>query len=312
MARDAAHRFLGFARMMGGYRGAPGTTSMKLSLLSVPQWAYREDTKFTFRESEMRTRNGREPGSTEKVCATLKMCKALSGGFMRVLRFLPLVIIFQISFLAQTTTSAQGDPQAIAVVQAAITALGGATAIGQAQSWTFQAQMRGPQANGNVRYMTSTHPDTGQVRLANGKTKSAPLIRSYFIPALVGRILLMESQDPRFSILYAGTSMLASGPVTVVIFAVGPRRLPAQIWSFDASNRPVEVDFRVPAEIGARQSFPFLTVLSDYRSASGVFYPFQIVSAVPGKPPEIIALQSVTATTTVPPNDFNGRGGDLQ
>jgi hypothetical protein len=231
---------------------------------------------------------------------------------MRVLRLLPFVVLFSIPLFAQNTTSAQRDPQAIAVVQAAMTALGGATAIGQAQSWTFQAQMQGPYANGNIEYKISTHTDTGRFRLANGQTKPAPPIRSHFIPALVGPILLKQSQDPEFSILYAGTSTLASGPVTVVVFAIGPTRLPAQIWFFDAANRPVQVDFRVPAQIGARESFPFLTALSDYRSVSGVSYPFQIVSVVPGKPPEIVALQSVATSATVPPNDFNGPGGDLQ
>lgn len=231
---------------------------------------------------------------------------------MRVLGLLPLVLIVPIQVRAQTQAQAQGDPQAIAVVQAAITALGGATAIGQAQSWTFQAQMKGPHANGNVRYVVSTDTDSGTVLAASGKSKQAPLIHSYFVPALVGSILLKESQDPQFSLQYAGTSTLASGSVAVVIFTVGSKGSPAQIWSFDTTNRPVQVDFRVPAQIGARESFPFLIALSDYRSLSGVFYPFQIVSVVPGRSPEIIVLQSVTAATTVPPNDFNGPGGDLQ
>jgi hypothetical protein len=231
---------------------------------------------------------------------------------MRVLRFLPLLLLFSIPLLAQTTPQAQGDPQAIAVVQAAITALGGAAAIGQTQSWTFQAQMQGPHANANLDYVISTDTDTGKFLLANGKTKPAPLIHSHFIPALVGPILVKQSQDPEFSILYVGPSTLDSKPVTVVVFAVGPTRLPAQIWSFDATNLPVRVDFRSPAEIGARESFPFVVVLSDYRSVSGISYPFRIVSLLPGGPPQIVALQSVVASTTVPRNEFNGPGGDLR
>jgi hypothetical protein len=230
---------------------------------------------------------------------------------MRALRLLPFVILFSIPLPAQTT-SAQGDPQAIAVVQAAITALGGATAIGQAQSWTFQAQVQGPHANGNVEYRISTHTDTGKFVLANGKTKPAPPIRSHFVPALVGSILLKESQDPQFSILYAGTSTLASGPVTIVVFAVGPTKLPGQIWFFDAANLPIQVDFKQPAEIGARESFPVVVMLSNYQPVSGVFYPFRIVSILAGRPPQIIALRSVAGDATVPPNDFNGPGGDLQ
>jgi hypothetical protein len=204
------------------------------------------------------------------------------------------------------------DPQAVAVVQAAITALGGATAIGQAQSWTFQAQTQGPHSNGNVDYMISTHTDTGHYVLADGTTKPAPAIHSHFVPALVGAILLKESQDPEFSVQYVGLSTQDSKPVTTIIFRVGSEGFSAQIWTFDAANLPVRIDFRLPAEIGARQSFPLLVALSDYRPVSGALYPFQIVSFLPGKPPEIVTLQSVNANSTAPPNDFNGSAGDLR
>ncbi len=212
----------------------------------------------------------------------------------------------------QATTQPASDPQAVAVVQAAITALGGATAIGQAQSWTFQAQTQGPHSNGNIDYTISTDTDTGKRFLRDGTTRPAPAIHSHFVPALVGAILLTESQDPNFSMLYAGASTMDSKPVTAIIFAVGPAKLPAQIWTFDAANLPVQIDFRLPAQIGARESFPFVVALSDYQPVSGVQYPFRIISFVPGKPPEIVTLQSVSASTTAPPNDFNGPGGDLR
>jgi len=206
------------------------------------------------------------------------------------------------------------DPQAVAVVQAAITALGGATAIGQAQSWTFQAQMQGPHSNGNVDYMISTHSDTGHFVLADGTMKPAPLIHSHFVPALVGSILLKESQDPKFSIHYMGPTTLDSKPVTVItfLFTVGAVKLPSQIWTFDAANLPVLIDFRAPAEIGARRSFPVVVTLLDYRNVAGVLYPFRIVSFLPGRPPQIVTLQSISASTTVPPSEFNGPGGDLR
>jgi hypothetical protein len=204
------------------------------------------------------------------------------------------------------------DPQAVAVVQAAITALGGAAALAQAQSWTFQAQMQGPQANRNVDYMISTHTDTGHYVLPDGTTKPAPAIHSHFVPALAGAILLKESQNPKFSLHYAGQSTLDSRPVSVIVFSSGPIQFRAQIWYFDASNLPVQIDFRLSAQIGARQSLYGLVALSDYRSVSGVLYPFQIVSSLPGRPPEIVTVQSVTTSTTAEPNEFNGPAGDLQ
>lgn len=214
---------------------------------------------------------------------------------------------------SQTTTPQPvSDPQAVAVVQAAITALGGATAISQAQSWTFQAQTHGPHSNGSVDYMISTHTDTGKIMRPDKTMKVAPLIHSHFVPALVGAILLKESQDTEFSMRLAGPSTLESKPVTTVVFTVGKAQMPAQIWVFDAANLPVLIDFRSPAEIGARQSFPLVVGLSSYQLVSGVLYPFEIVTFLPGKPPEVVTIQSVNAAATAPVNEYNGLAGDLQ
>jgi hypothetical protein len=240
---------------------------------------------------------------------------------MRCLRFgLLIFLLFGVSAWAQQPTASQqatstqpaSDPQAVAVVQAAITALGGATAISQAQNWTFQAQLQGPHANGNVSYSMSTKTDTGQLALANGTTNQAPLIQSHFLPALVGAILVKESQDPDFAILTGGSSTLDSVPVNIIVFAIGPQSIPAQIWYFNSSGLPVLVDFKLPAEIGARRSFPNVVSLSDYRSVSGVLYPHEIVSLVPGKPRELVTIQFVTPGATAATNNFTGQAGDLR
>ncbi len=230
------------------------------------------------------------------------------------------LLLLNVSVLAQQSTTSQqvspaqpaSDPQAVAVVQAAITALGGAAAIGQAQSWTFQAQTQGPHSNGNVDYLISTDTDTGKLVRRDGTTRRAPAVHSHFVPALVGAILLKESQDPEFSMQYAGLSTLDSKPVTTIVFTIGKVKFPAQIWTFDAANLPVQIDFRLSAEIGARESFPIVVALSDYRPVSGLLYPFQIVSFLPGGPPEIVTLQSVNANATSAPNDYNGAAGDLR
>lgn len=213
---------------------------------------------------------------------------------------------------SSTTTQSASDPQGVAIVQTAITALGGATAIGEAQSWTFQAQMQGPHANGTVSYLISTNADTGSFLGANGTTKPAAAIHSHLVPALAGAILLNESKNPQFTILNGGTSTLDSQPVSVVTFAIGPQNIPAQVWYFNPAGLPVLIDFRLPAVIGARLSFPFVVALSDYKSVAGVSYPFSIVSFVPGKPRELVTLQSIAPGTAAPTNEFNGQAGDLR
>ena len=215
---------------------------------------------------------------------------------------------------SQTTPQVASDPQAVAVVQAAITALGGATAISQAQSWTFQAQMRGAFANGSVGYVVSTDTDRGVFAAADGSTRPAPPIHSHFVPALIASILLKESQDPRFSFFYEVAGIQDVNPVSMirVVLTDGSANFVAQFWWFDASGLPVLADFRLPAEIGARVSFPGVVRLSNYQTVSGVRYPFSIVAFLPGGLPQTTTIQSITTGSATTPNEFNGKGGDLR
>jgi hypothetical protein len=241
------------------------------------------------------------------------------------LSMLLLLLVPTVSVWPQQTLASPGQPQgpdsssqtikqpeALTVVQEAITALGGATAIGQAQNWTFQAQMQGPRGNGSIEYAMSTHTDRGQVARMDGTTQPARAIESIFVLALVGSILLKESQDTELSIHYSGASSLNSNPVTVLTFSVGLTQVPAQIWYFDANNLPVQVDFRLPAEIGARRSLHGMVSLSDYRQVSAVMYPFRIVAFMPGQPPEVLTIDTIATDKTASVNQFNGPGGDLR
>jgi hypothetical protein len=229
-------------------------------------------------------------------------------------------LLFAVSAWAQQSVSSQqaspsqtaSDPQAVAVVQAAITALGGATAIGQAQSWTFQGRMFGAFGNENVNYAMSTDSDTGTLGLPDGTSRPAPRPQSYFVPALAASILLRQFQDPAFTLRSGGTTTMDSKPVTVVIlaFQAGTVQFTAQVWTFDASNLPVKVDFRLPAEVGARRSIHGTVHLSDFHPVSGVLYPFTMVEWPPAAPTEVVTIQSVSSSVSAPVNEANGMGGD--
>src|SRR5438309_6392103 len=121
---------------------------------------------------------------------------------MRVLRLFPFTLLFCVPMLAQSTRPATSDPQAVALVQAAITAMGGATAISQLQSWTFQAEAEGRIANGNkTESLTSSAVNAGTgIPSSNTKTPYWLRPRSLFVPALVGPILLAQSENPAFSL----------------------------------------------------------------------------------------------------------------
>lgn len=70
---------------------------------------------------------------------------------MRLLSLVALVLLGVLTtstVAAQTPTQSASDPQAVAVLQTAINAIGGLKAIGALQSWTIQGEGRGSIANG--------------------------------------------------------------------------------------------------------------------------------------------------------------------
>jgi hypothetical protein len=184
------------------------------------------------------------------------------------------------------------------VIQAAITALGGATAIGQTHNWSFQAQLDGmKKGTTNDTLDTDAKPASATAPTASA-TGAFP---SPFLPAFVAALLLKESNNPNYILRHEGQITVGSRTLSIVtIWNVRTRFRPAQIWYFDnATGLPAVIDFRLPTQIGHFRSLRGLTELSDYRSVSGVQYPFQIVTRVPGKPlPEVVTLQSVTPNTS--------------
>lgn len=215
---------------------------------------------------------------------------------------------------SSSTTGSTSAPQAVAVVQAAITALGGATAIAQAQSWTLQASLQGPSANGNASYTITTAKDIETYTpTPGGANKPAPRIRSLFVPVAIASILLSESQDSRLVFTYRGPLTLAGENITVIDVHLTNGPLSVQTWCFDATtNLPVSVDFRMPAQIGQRVGIPGIVNLSDYQTVSGVSYPFQVTAAVAGSLlPQTITIQSVTPSTAIIQSNPSPAAGDL-
>jgi hypothetical protein len=234
-----------------------------------------------------------------------------SGGFMRVLPFLAVIIFLSpILLVAQTITPAASDPQAVTIVQQAINALGGTKAIGLLQSWTFQAQTEGRIANGPISEgLVSSIPAGTTVQTPPPWARP----RSLFVPALVSAILVNESQDPKFSIKQAAPSPSVPNSA-VVVFSVTTKSgtsVTAQRWYFDSTrNLPMRVEFMLPAKIGLIESFPSVVTLSNYQAIGGVLYPFQIETYLQSENAgETVTLQSVTPSTTVPSASNASPGG---
>jgi len=225
---------------------------------------------------------------------------------MRLLLLIAFSFVVPSQVVGQSTSQAASDSQAVAIVQAAITAMGGTKAIGLVQSWTFQAQAEGRISNGVIsEALTMSAPQNGTLPIGTAATAPPPWARprSLFVPALVSSILVQQSQDVSFSLKQAAPSRLAPNSPAVV-FSVMTKTgvsVPAQKWYFDSvSGLPARIEFIAPAKIGVIESYSSVVTLSNYQAVAGVLYPFQIVTFLRrASASEIITLHSVLPGTPV-------------
>jgi hypothetical protein len=214
----------------------------------------------------------------------------------------------------QATAAPASDPQAVAVVQAAITALGGATAIGQPQSWTLQATLQGPFVNNTVNYTLGLDSPNTYTSTQSGSQRTVRrLMQSLFVPVLVGPVLFFESQTSQFIMRSVGATSINSTPVNVVSFSVkSAPSITSQTWWFDdKTGLPIRVDFQLPAEIGSRMSYEGVIDFFDYRVIGGIAYPFRIAMPLGARPPEIVTIQSVATSTTLSVSYHDASSGDF-
>jgi len=225
------------------------------------------------------------------------------------------------------------DPQALEVLQTAITAMGGAALIGQIQSWQLQGQLQHTTTNGNeegtfsweaagteFRIQTVTpsgtnvivtgHGTPGVVSAGKSQAMPAHVVRAMFVPALIGSVLLKEFQDPNCSVESQNDTTLGSESVKVVTTTVRSSQMEAmvtpQTWYFDSnSGLPVRVEYRLPGMVGPRLYVASAHDFSNFQNVGGALYPFQIVTSRRGKQSDVVNLQSVIPNATISPDDFN-------
>jgi hypothetical protein len=197
----------------------------------------------------------------------------------------------------------------VAVVEAAITALGGAPTIRQAKSWDFQIAGQGTLANGATREVLSATKAAKSGSPPPGGEPSEKLPywlkqRSPLVPALVGTILVEQLQGSRFSIEIQETQD-RDGLIAVVFSrTIGSRRTLSQVWYFDkATNLPTWIWFREPVKMGDMESFRDATVsLSDYRAVGGVLHPHRIETIQQ----RYMERETLTLQSLVPSADAGG------
>jgi hypothetical protein len=242
-------------------------------------------------------------------------------------------VLTQVGF-AQTQTSSQTvgrDPQAILVVQTALSAMGGPGVIGQMQNstatgtsvsqaegesetrsfvWTYagnQFRNENDAATG-THILVSNSGNPQDYRDGTWVTSPVALSRAnlpYHIPALV---LFSEINNAGYSFAFLGTKTL-NGVNAIHVQtrddsdAIGTAYT-SQDWYFNpATGLPVRVEFQIPTDQNSKDSLQASIDFSNFRVISGVLVPLQLDIAE-GPATCTAAVSSVAFNANVDPNGF--------
>ena len=236
------------------------------------------------------------------------------------------------------------DTRALNAVPGALDAFGGSTAVSQVQGWLVVWIAWRPkdssktvpmswEATGTEWRMNMTAKD-GTISMVTGRGAPAwisvtgmgtkvpsHVMRARFVPALAGLVLWNELPNPSYSMLYVSEmtldihqrSALNSDPTqrfTVVrtgVFSKDPAdRVTLQTWYFDqTSGLPLRVEFRMPSDKRPELSASGAYNLGQYKSVSGLMFPFQISRYMGDRPIDAYSIQSVTTNATIASADFD-------
>jgi hypothetical protein len=228
----------------------------------------------------------------------------------------------------------------MAVLQSAIAAMGGPSAISAIQDATVQGTLQNAtgaagqtigfiwrtagsefrqeiQTNGaTTRIYVSGHGSPRDLR--RGTWVSLPYHESravlpYQLPAVV---LLSELNSPNYTISYVGPVTINGNSVIQVHTCdesdfISHLVLP-QEWYFDpASGLPVQVDFKIPSDTAANDPRSGSIQFSNFKIVNGIAVPFQL-SLQEGSGSATAIVSSVQFNSSIPASDFDPPSGGAQ
>jgi hypothetical protein len=253
---------------------------------------------------------------------------------MRAVSFLiALLSLFSQSSTQQTVTVVQRDPQAVALLQAAVGAMGGVVPTDSV-------------ATGNIVTVAGSLTSTGTIRiLTRGSDQSYDEIQTSSVFALVysrGRAssitggsltglpidLAITTQSVDFPLplfagalansdtafKYIGLETLNGTSIQHIQFWNTFASIPdlqslassslRDVWVNTSSGLPLRVSFKRRSSNAPSQSTSVDVSLSDYRNINGVLYPFSIQVALNGTPWATITIQNVTLNNGLDDTSF--------
>jgi hypothetical protein len=236
--------------------------------------------------------------------------------------------------------SVERDPQALALVQNSIAAMGGAAAVSQVQNcivtgssieastndvatvtftWTYEGlQFRLENDEGSATHILVSSGGSPQEFRGGAWFSAMPMLArtnlAYHVPALV---LLDELSSPTYSIIYVGSTTL-NGIAAVHIQtrddsdALG-HVFTVQDWYFDPTNGlPITVQYEIPTATQGNNRSPLGSMnFSEFKSVGGLLVPFRL-QIVEGPASVVATVTNVAFNSNVSSSEFAPPSGGAQ
>jgi hypothetical protein len=231
------------------------------------------------------------------------------------------------------------DAQALATVQSAIAAMGGAGAVAAIQDATVQGTILDQPSDGSSarsftwmsagsQFRTQITTGTGTriyvsgngspVDQENGVSIPVPSFVAqanlpYELPALV---LLNELNNPNYTISYVSTQQINGNPAIHIHTCddtdFTSSLVTPQDWYFDTiSGLPVRVEYKLPQDTDAQHPLPLSIDFANFKSASGVLVPYQLTMNE-GPVVEVATVTSVALNSGLSSSTFAAPSGSAQ
>lgn len=233
-------------------------------------------------------------------------------------------------------SSVQRDPEAIAVVQKAILALGGAANLtasdsfeisgevvpspdGSASAGSFAIKVSGKEYRfetpvGTEKFILASNHGKPRILRKNKAISAGQLHLSSFAIPLIGPTLARRFLSSSLSFIFKGYVTEGDGAAAVTAARVRIQaqydeplltELTRQDWYFDArSGLPIRVEYNDPARENGAITVPVAIDVYDYRAVSGMRAPYEWKSTVDGKVQSVSKVTLLQAGASFSPTDF--------
>ncbi|MHB8652642.1 MAG: hypothetical protein ACYDA9_02055 [Terriglobia bacterium] len=265
------------------------------------------------------------------------------GGNLMLRSFARIVVVTLLPLFlgtSQAQTVPQRDPAAVAIVQNAVSAMGGGAAVAAVTDATVNGTITSTPGSSTKsgtlllidappEFRTEVQTDAGTSLFVSGHGQPASQrhgVVSSLMPHLAlanppfhlpAVLLLRELNNSQYSIKAEGRVTVGNTVAEKVHISLDTDSVTSlvtpQDWYFDSrTGLPLRVEHRLPDNLRPEIFTPAAEEFSDFRQVAGILVPFRMVAYEDGAQIAVIGVSTVTFNSGVTPGSFDLTTGGAQ